>query len=474
MTVRDLIHVFLGIPALVAIGVVLTLFVRAGESDVSAKPPGQLTSQAWEKILSAIPAKMPGEYEDETEPNSDEFTDAEKEAYAETNAYIVSCAFLVLLGVIGLAAMGLPAGSVEPLWNPFLRTGTLLAFTLVSFLLVGFNLAFPGDEAGIFPFPSFHLPGEISSIEYDLNGISEWADLLFTGMYSALFAAMLLSFSSRGVHSAPLFLIAFPAAALFFPIVLSWKWGGGWADQLLNNYDFAGAALLHWHCGAVALLIGLVLTLAPLRTKGVVPVEPTATPGSAILFLVGGIGYLLALIAINAGSTLDADPAIAAPVLQATLLAGGVAGFLGLLWGLLSPTRSFLRFCFLGAAAGIVAVSGGADLMTRNDALVFGILAGLVIPGLVFLSDRMGWVDPLSIGFVHGVGGVIGVIGTPFVGQDAESTLPGQFILLFTTPILSLGMALVTMIVAGAIGYLFISGEAGGRMKDPPPLPGAS
>lgn len=41
--------------------------------------------------------------------------------------------------------------------------------------------------------------------------------------------------------------------------------------------------------------------------------------------------------------------------------------------------------------------------MSSNNALVFGILAELIIPGLVFLVDKVGWIDPLSIGFAHGI-----------------------------------------------------------------------
>ncbi len=46
MSVRNTLHLLLGIPTLVAVGVVLTFFVRAGDSDISEKSTNQLASQA--------------------------------------------------------------------------------------------------------------------------------------------------------------------------------------------------------------------------------------------------------------------------------------------------------------------------------------------------------------------------------------------------------------------------------------------
>ena len=374
----------------------------------------------------------------------------------------------MILGVFGMNAMGISLSSQEPAWHGFLRTGALCAVTLGSMILFGFNMAFPGDQMGVIPLPTPYIPGDMSSVEYGLNGMTEWADLLFNGVYSLFLAALFLSLAHGRLRSTPLFLIAIPASTLIFPLVVSWKWGAGWIDQLMNNIDFAGAALLHWHAGIAILLVSLISSIAA-RTKNLsrsAAQNPQSPQGIAI-YLVGAVAYLVALVAINAGSTLDASPSIAAPVLQATLITGGISGVLGLAWAAFSNKRPFLRYLIVGIAGGIVASSGSADYFGIGEAIVFGVFAGVLIPGATFLLEHIGWIDPLSMGAIHGIGGLIAILGTAgTAGEDA--TIMGQITLLIAVPILTLAGALFVTLVAAGIGYLFLPS---GTEKAPPPVP---
>lgn len=471
MPTRSLFHLLLSIPTLVGIGIILILFVRGGSNELSEEPAPRLALQAWSGIFNAFPAEMPSVYPDTVEESPetvDDLSEEEKLAYPRSNAFILSCSLLVILGSFGIALMGGLISTFEPIWYGLLRIGALCAVTLGSFIFLGFNLAFPGDSSSILPIPSFYLPGETDSIEYGLNGISEWADLLFIGCYALFFATLILSLAHGAIRSTPLFLIAIPASTLVFPLVVSWKWGGGWLDALMNNIDFAGASVLHWHAGLAVLLIGLVACINGRARKQGNPVQSLSLSPSGIgLYLLGGLFYLVALLAINTGSALESTPQIVAPILQATLIAAAVSGILGLVWASFSPRKPFVRYLIVGAAGGMVAVSGATDSLTWEASVVFGVLSGLLVPGATLLLEHLAWRDPLSIGAIHGIGGMIAVLGTPFVAEES-ATIPGQLTMLISTPLLTLAGTFLVTLIAAAAGFLLLGSAT---EKTPPPIP---
>ena len=95
-----------------------------------------------------------------------------------------------------------------------------------------------------------------------------------------------------------------------------WKWGSGWFDQIIMSKDFAGAALFHWHAGGVVLSIASIICI--FRPKG----QRLPTRSISLFYWLPGIAlYSVVVIAINAGSTLSAEPGLVIAVIQATLIA---------------------------------------------------------------------------------------------------------------------------------------------------------
>lgn len=418
---------------------------------------------------------MPAAYADDAEsdegpaPSSpDDLSAAEGLAYAENNLFLLSCTLLVLLGCFGVSLLGVATHPGEPWWNSFLRQGTIVSVALVSFTLWGFYLAFPGDHFGIFPRAFFGFPGDIDPVAYDMGGITEWTDLFYIASYAALIGCLLLSFCSGGQTASSSFLISMPVVSLFFPFALSWKWGGGWIDALGNNGDFAGATLVHWHLGAVALLIGLTLTLTMRGRENL-----CTAPRHPILYLGGGIAYFAGVLGLNAGSTLEATPALVAAVLQSTLIAAAISAFFALLWWVTLRRKTAAHFFVAGLIAGAISVSGAADSLTLRQSVVLGTIAGLIVPGVIAALDRFRWVDPLSIGAVHGIGGIIGTFGACLALFDGEqvNSFAGQLVLLLTVPIAALFASAVVLVFCGAINLLVTAEK---KKPRPPSLPGTA
>jgi Amt family ammonium transporter len=77
-----------------------------------------------------------------------------------------------------------------------------------------------------------------------------------------------------------------------------------------------------------------------------------------------------------------------------------------------------------GAVAGLVAVTPASGYVMPMEAMVIGIVAGLLCYGAVRLRAKIGFDDSLDVVGVHGVGGMWGAIGTGIFANAAVSGLP--------------------------------------------------
>ena len=80
---------------------------------------------------------------------------------------------------------------------------------------------------------------------------------------------------------------------------------------------------------------------------------------------------------------------------------------------------------FIGLISGAVIVSGAADSLDWTHTLIFAAASGMIIPGLVVAMDRIGWKDPLAVGPVHGIAGLLGTIGAAF-GEYGDGFLSAE------------------------------------------------
>ncbi len=222
-------------------------------------------------------------------------------------------------------------------------------------------------------------------------------------------------------------------AAIVFPLLAHWVWGGGWLAQLGVNFglgagfvDGGGAATVHMLGGLSALA---VVWIAGPR-KGKFPREglSTALPGHNAAYVL--FGCLLALVGWLAWNVAGAvlwlhAPLAALPVTAVNTLLSASAS----LAATFTVTRA--RFgkpdaslCANGWLAGLVASSACAGLITPGQSLAVGLVTGIATPLLVELLElALSIDDPSGEISVHAVGGLWGLLA---VGLFAPQ--PGQLV----------------------------------------------
>jgi Amt family ammonium transporter len=132
----------------------------------------------------------------------------------------------------------------------------------------------------------------------------------------------------------------------------------------------------------------------------------------ASLLWVGWFGF-------NVGSNLEAN-GLAALVFVNTLLATAAATLSWVIAEWLMRDKPSMLGAASGAVAGLVAITPACGFVGPMGAIVLGLLAGVCcFYSVTSLKHWLGYDDSLDVFGVHGVGGILGAIGTAIFASPA-------------------------------------------------------
>ncbi|PIB30680.1 ammonium transporter [Maribacter sp. 4G9] len=301
--------------------------------------------------------------------------------------------------------------------NIFIITGGLLLY-----YAFGFNLMYPGFEdgdAGILKFAGFGIAAPEGGMtpDYADGGYTWWTDFLFQGMFAATAATIVSGAVAERIKIGSFMIFTIVYVGLVYPIVGAWKWGGGFLDSW-GFYDFAGSTLVH-SVGGWAALVAVTLLGARIGKFGK-DGKPNAIPGHSIPMATAGVLILwLGWFGFNGGSVLSADPELTSLVLVTTSLAAAAGGFGAMITSTILYKNLDLTMFLNGILGGLVGITAGADLMSPNEAVVIGFLAGILIVFGVALIDRLKLDDPVGAIAVHLICGIWGTLAVGIFGSKA-------------------------------------------------------
>ena len=330
-------------------------------------------------------------------------------------AWLLTSTALVLLMTPGLAIFYGGMVRTTGVLNMIMMSFIAIPLVTVSWLLVGYSLAFSGEGAG-------GLVGGLSHI--GMAGIGP--DTARGAVPELLFATFQLSFAiitAALISGAIADRAKFAAWMVFVPIwaiavyavVAHWVWApGGWLFKL-GVLDYAGGLVVEIVSGSSALALALVL--GPRLGFKVDAMRPHNLP-----FVLLGVGLLwFGWFGFNAGSALAAN-GVASAIFLNTLLAGCL-GMLG--WLSVERIRDGRPTTFgaaSGVVAGLVAITPSCGTVNTLGAGIVGLAAGVVCSFAVSLKFRLNYDDSLDVVGVHYVGGVVGVL---LIGLLATPTMTG-------------------------------------------------
>jgi Amt family ammonium transporter len=330
-------------------------------------------------------------------------------------AWLLTSTALVLLMTPGLAIFYGGMVRTTGVLNMIMMSFISIPLVTVTWLLVGYSLAFSDGGGG----------GLIGGLSHaGLLGIGP--DTLHGSVPELLFVTFQLSFAiitAALISGAIADRAKFAAWMAFVPIwaiavycvVAHWVWApDGWLLKM-GVLDYAGGLVVEIVSGSSALALALVL--GPRLGFKVDAMRPHNLP-----FVLLGVGLLwFGWFGFNAGSALAAN-GVASAIFLNTLVAGCL-GMLG--WLSVEQIRDGKPTTFgaaSGVVAGLVAITPSCGTVNTLGAAVVGMAAGVVCSFAVAVKFRLNYDDSLDVVGVHYVGGVVGVL---LIGVLATEVMTG-------------------------------------------------
>jgi len=369
--------------------------------------------------------------------------------FTANNVWMMICTALVFFMHLGFSFLEIGLTRQKNAVNILFKNFFVICAGLLLYCLGGFNLMYPGFEdgsLGIIKFAGFGIspPEGGMTAEYANGGYTWWTDFLFQGMFAATAATIVSGAVAERIKLKGFMLFSILYVGLIYPIIGSWKWGGGFLDSW-GFYDFAGSTLVHSVGGWAALMAIYMLgaRIGKFRKNGIA----NAIPGHNIPLASAGVLILwLGWFGFNGGSVLSADPELTSLTLVTTCLAAAAGGVSAAIFSNLMYKNFDLTMFMNGVLGGLVGITAGADQMGPTDAILIGLIAGILIVLAVAFIDKLKLDDPVGAVAVHLVCGIwgtlaVGVFGAmsgfnQFLIQLAGVGIVGVFSVLSATLIL--------------------------------------
>ena len=341
--------------------------------------------------------------------------------FTVNNVWMLVATFLVFIMHLGFASVESGLTRAKNTTNILFKNVSIISIGILTYALVGFNLMYPGDFSigQFFGFAGFGIAtpeGAAGLIAYADGGYTYWTDFIFQAMFAATAATIISGAVAERVKLSSFLVFSTIFVAIVYTIAGSWKWGGGWLDQM-GFYDFAGSTLVHSVGGWGALIGALVLgpRLGKYTKSGLRPIPGHSLPLAAIGVFMLWFGWY----GFNGGSVLSADPELISLVFVTTSLAAaaGVIGAMALSWIMFK--KPDLSMILNGSLAGLVGITAGADVMTPMSAVIIGLIAGLLVVGSVVFFDKVAKIDdPVGAISVHLTCGIWGTLAVGIFAAD--------------------------------------------------------
>src|SRR5210317_1540082 len=342
--------------------------------------------------------------------------------FTANNVWMMICTALVFFMHLGFSFLEIGLTRQKNTVNILFKNFFVITVGLLLYAIGGFNLMYPGFEEGATGFLKFAgfgiaAPEGGMTPDYASGGYTWWTDFLFQGMFAATAATIVSGAVAERIKLNSFMLFTILYVGIVYPIIGSWKWGGGFLDQW-GFYDFAGSTLVHSVGGWAALIAVYLLgaRIGKFNKDG----KPNAIPGHNIPLAAAGVLILwLGWFGFNGGSVLSADPELTSLTLVTTCLAAAAGGVVSFLVSTAMYKNLDLTMYLNGILGGLVSITAGADQMSPTDAILIGSVGGAIIVFAVSLLDRIKLDDPVGAIAVHLICGIWGTLAVGLFGELA-------------------------------------------------------
>ncbi len=369
-------------------------------------------------------------------------------------AWMMVSTLLVLFMILpGLALFYGGLVRTKNMLSVLMQCTLITAMVMVVWVLYGYSMSFGG---GTNPYWGGFGKVFLSGVTLDSMSatftpgvvIPEYVFICFQMTFAAITPALIIgAFAERIKFSAVMLFVLLWVTVVYFPIAhMVWD-----ASGLLFNMgalDFAGGTVVHINAGVAALVGCLVIgKRIGFGRENMAPHSMTLTMVGASILWVGWFGF-------NAGSNLEANGGAALAMINTfTATAGAILAW-SIIEGMARGKASMLGAAS-GLVAGLVAVTPAAGTVGPVGAIVLGAIAASVCYFFVdVVKNSFGYDDSLDVFGVHGVGGIVGAIGTGIFSAASLGGVKGDDYSIIGQTIIQAEAVAITIVWSGVASFI--------------------
>lgn len=328
------------------------------------------------------------------------------------------CAFLIFMMQAGF--MSIEAGITRTKNNVSVAIKNISDFSLsvLMYWAIGYGLMYGQSAAGLFGTSLFAFD--------TLDASGSYVQFIFQAMFCGTAATILSGAVAERCAFHAYLLMTLVTVTIIYPIYGHWAWGTdaegaaiGWLGSA-GFHDFAGSGVVHAVGGGVAL--AAVLVLGPREGRFLDTGAPRRFNGSNLpLAMLGVLLLWFGWFGFNGGSKLGLTDQV--PSLLLNTLVGGAMGALtglGISW--IVEKKSSVFYGMNGSLAGLVAITASCDIISVREALVVGLVGGVIAFWGDRLLERLRIDDVVGAVTVHMMAGIWGLLAVALFGADALGT----------------------------------------------------
>jgi Amt family ammonium transporter len=334
-------------------------------------------------------------------------------------AWMLTSSLLVLfMALPGLALFYGGLVRAKNMLSVLMQCTMIVALVIVIWTFWGYSMAF-GDAPSPYwgglgkAFLAGVTPESMAATFTKGIVIPEYVFIVFQMTFACITPALIVgAFAERIKFSAVLLFVALWVTVVYFPIAhMVWDSDGliyGW-----GALDFAGGTVVHINAGIAALVGALVIGKRTGYGKdNMAPHSMTLTMVGASILWVGWFGF-------NAGSNLEANGGAALAMINTfTATAGAILAWV--IIEVVARGKASMLGAASGMVAGLVAVTPAAGFVGPVGAIALGAIASVICYFFVaVVKIKLGYDDSLDVFGIHGVGGIVGAIGTGVFNAEA-------------------------------------------------------
>lgn len=338
-------------------------------------------------------------------------------------AWMMTSTVLVLAMILpGLALFYGGLARTKNMLSVMTQIGAVACLAMLVWVMWGYTMAFGPDYEGVLSnfvsnFDKLFLKGvtPASQAATFTAGVEipEYVFISFQMTFAAITIALVLgSVVERIKFSAVMIFALIWLTIVYFPIA-HMVWAASGYFFKLGALDFAGGTVVHINAGVSALVACLLIG------KRIGYPQERMAPHSLTLTMVGTGLLWVGWFGFNAGSALEANGSAALAMINTFVATASAAIFWMLAERVAGHKGSALGFCS-GIIAGLVAVTPAAGNSGPFGAIVLGAVASIVCFFFVtVVKPKLRYDDSLDAFGIHGIGGIVGAIGTAVVYSPA-------------------------------------------------------